>query len=610
MSENTNNPTVVDIPNDDEIIDAVVADETAADDKPAYKFPKKDDRETYVSTRTLQAFLDNEFKKFVEKIDADIAAGGDIPSPRFMANDLLFTLRQEVIRRNTSADKGDIWQVPNEGMLTQYVSQLMIKYENVIMYSVAVGDAAANLTEDEAAVLAIYNPDTGIYTRNLDYIGKRIKQYYRSYKSRHIEEVIADLKSFAPVRTRTTNKYYTPVNNGIFNWETKTLMPFSPEYVYMAKFLTDYNPNAQNVYITMPDGKVWDCDWQMREMAADDDGGAQLRYHWQMMGAAFRPFWPWHKAHILFSPTGNNGKGTISSTIENVIGPNAVINLDLDKMSKNNFALSAVRDGKMAIIGHENKNDNRAIDDVSDFKALITNDGFYADIKHSAGCIVHYYGICIQNLNGLPVVKDRSNSFLRRLIFDPFTKCFEGEERKYIKDEYLKRKDVLEYYLKTALELDFTDFDIPQACLDQLDAYREFNDPVTEFWGEFRDKFRWNVLPRDFLYGLFKNWFAENNPSGYAINRKTFWAQLVTIVTQERSNAKIQNKFVAKSNTKIAVAQPGENGNADGDMGAYEPLIIEYNVEKYMNPDYKGVDDEKRARVKIPKTVNYGLKRV
>ena len=42
-------------------------------------------------------------------------------------------------------------------------------------------------------------------------------------------------------------------------------------------------------------------------------------------------------------------------------------------------------------------------------------------------------------------IKDRSDSFYRIQSFVPFVKSFTGAERKYIKNDYLERKEVLEY---------------------------------------------------------------------------------------------------------------------------------------------------------------------
>lgn len=91
----------------------------------------------------------------------------------------------------------------------------------------------------------------------------------------------------------------------------------------------------------------------------------------------------------------------------------------------------------------------------------------------------------VQCVNELPRLRDRSESMYRRLLVVPFEKRFEGSERKYIKDDYLKRKDVLEYVLYHLLaETDYYELDEPQACAALLDEFREVNDPVRQFLGD------------------------------------------------------------------------------------------------------------------------------
>ncbi|HAT4272198.1 hypothetical protein JJB67_10660 [Clostridium perfringens] len=55
-----------------------------------------------------------------------------------------------------------------------------------------------------------------------------------------------------------------------------------------------------------------------------------------------------------------------------------------------------------------------------------------------------FYGFVVQYLNDFQRVKDKSDSFASRQLFISFTKNFTGLEHKYIKQDYLKRKDVLE----------------------------------------------------------------------------------------------------------------------------------------------------------------------
>ena len=84
------------------------------------------------------------------------------------------------------------------------------------------------------------------------------------------------------------------------------------------------------------------------------------------------------------------------------------------------------------------------------------------------------------HLNEMPRVKDKSDSFYRRQLFIPFTKCFTGAERKYIKDDYLKRKEVVEYVMYKVLNMNYYEFDVPEACKTALEEYTNGVPPLLE----------------------------------------------------------------------------------------------------------------------------------
>lgn len=58
------------------------------------------------------------------------------------------------------------------------------------------------------------------------------------------------------------------------------------------------------------------------------------------------------------------------------------------------------------------------------------------------------------------------------------SKCFTGAERKYIKDDYFERPEVLEYVLCRVLNMNYYEFSVPKACQLALQEYKDFNDPV------------------------------------------------------------------------------------------------------------------------------------
>ena len=241
-------------------------------------------------------------------------------------------------------------------------------------------------------------------------------------------------------------------------------------------------------------------------------------------------------------------------------------------MSKN-FRLSPLLHVSAVIVDENNV--TGYLDDASTFKALITGDQVQIEEKYKAPVDFRFSGLMVQCVNFLPRVNDKTSSFYRRILMVPFEKCFTGAERKYIKDYYLNRQEVLEYVLYKVLEVipSYYDFDVPDACTRLLDDYKTFNDPVRQFAEEMLPELKWQLVPNKFLYDLFKAWYEENIPSGRVQGKNSFLQEFKDVIA-ERGDWKATGSSVP----------------TQGYSFGSEPLIIRYNLTKWMNDAYRGTD--------------------
>ena len=139
----------------------------------------------------------------------------------------------------------------------------------------------------------------------------------------------------------------------------------------------------------------------------------------------------------------------------------------------------------------------------------------------------------VQCFNDLPRVRDRTDSFLRRCLIIEFDKCFTGRERKYIKEDYLTRREVLEYVLYRVLTVmpQYYELPVPAACKTAADGFSIANNPVMEFALECLSQLtKYNVFPFEILYILYKNYLKDNNPSSTPLGRNTFISELIRVV--------------------------------------------------------------------------------
>lgn len=382
-------------------------------------------------------------------------------------------------------------------------------------------------------------------------------------------EIIEMISLVVPDVSQTEDPNLVPVNNGVFNKETQELLEFSPEYVFLSKLGTNYNPQAKKPVYTFSDGVEWTPD-ELFKVASDDSDVEKVL--WQVASDFFQPNYTREKSIFFYSERGNNGKGTFGAMLESIAGENNVAHLAVDDL--NHEFLKETLIGKVGNIAHEN-NVNEYIDSVRDFKALVTGDNLTVNRKYEKPISFQFKGTNIQMFNGLPKTKDKSASFYRRILLVPFNRSFTNNgQRPEIKNEFIHQVDVHEYILMKALQIQFTEYIEPSQSKTALRDYQMANDPVDEFWEDFKDEFQWDLLPTSFLYDLFIEYHKRNNPSGKPLSRQSFLSQLRIIINESGG-------WYMDSRTKVWTGIQ---------MDADEPLITEYNLIRWMDQSYRGND--------------------
>ena len=261
-------------------------------------------------------------------------------------------------------------------------------------------------------ILGIYcedGPDAGIYATSDEKFRSLARQLKYTLSKNDFQEYMLTLRDIVPRQKRCKLSHLVPVNNGIFDYDTKTLLPFSPDYVFLSKCRVNYNPNAVNVTIHNPnDGTDWNVEDWMKELSDDPD---IIKLLWQITGAVIRPYVNWNKAAWFYSQTGNNGKGTLCELLRELVGAGSYASVSLAVMNKD-FALESLI-GSTAVIVDEN-DVGTYIDKAANLKALITHDVIQINRKYKQMIPFRFYGFMVQCLNGMPRVKDKSDSFYRR----------------------------------------------------------------------------------------------------------------------------------------------------------------------------------------------------
>lgn len=490
-----------------------------------------------------------------------------LPEPEVIAIELTQAVEDQIMLENTMRPKNAAFKIPDNLSFDQ-IANLM-----AVMYPIARIACAGSNADPDYDLLALYmtdGPDKGIYVTSEEELYRLARRFNRRLTSREFDEIVKVLRTLVPRKTRCMDRDLIAVNNGIFNYDTKILEPFTPDLVFMTKSHVNYNPNAVNINIHNDiDGTDWDVESWIEELTDDDEIRELI---WQLLGAVIRPHVRWNKSAWLYSETGNNGKGTLCELMRSLCGDTAYTAIPISDFSKD-FALEPLTHSTAIIV---DENDvGTYIDKCANLKAVITNDVVSINRKFKTPISYQFYGFMVQCLNEFPRIRDKSDSFYRRQLFVPFDKCFTGAERKYIKEDYLHRTEVLEYVLYKVLHMNYYTLSEPTACLEVLNEYKEFNDPIRQFFEETQDLFTWDLLPFQFLYDLYKSWFKQNSPSGIPSSKNKFVSELLNVV---------------KSNQKWYCADKNKNIRSAGKMACPEPLIAKYNLDAWRDQNYTGSD--------------------
>lgn len=352
--------------------------------------------------------------------------------------------------------------------------------------------------DHQSGLLGVYNPELGIYETNEHFFHRLIYWLEPSYSQARSKEVLFKLETLSEVKPQTAEVHLIPVANGIFNKKTQQLESFNPKYVFTSTIATNYNENAK-----APNINGWNVDnWLLELMSGDEE---LVRLLWQIISASTNGNYSYRKGVWLVGK-GNDGKGTFQSLIMNLIGRENVASVKAEQFSER-FALSQVV-GKTCIIGDDSQ--VSYLDNAGNYFSVITGDPVPIEAKGKQPTLAIFKKLVIQSTNFLPKFRNKSNGTYRRLLIIPFYKSFTADNDDWkIKDDYIRRTEVLEYVLKIALSLNFERFDEPQATKGLLDDFKISNDNVLAFVNDTFEDFVSNFLPTAFLSALYRAW-CEN----------------------------------------------------------------------------------------------------
>lgn len=386
--------------------------------------------------------------------------------------------------------------------------------------------------EDDNAPLAMYLPDEGIYSIRRTPI-ERLIATVGDYNQREANDVIYKIKMRVTSSLTEKNPDLIPVANGIYNRKKHTLEPFSPEHVFLNKVATKWVQN--------PEKPSWDVDEWLDTIANHDKDVVTLL--WQIIAECLNGNYTRGEFFMIVGKKGNNGKGTFQELLRNLIGERNVSSLKLKQIGER-FSPSLLV-GKTLNIGDDVS--ASTLPEVENLLSLLTDDSITIEEKGKQGYSFKSQMAFLFSANVIPKSTNKSNGLYRRMRIVPFLADFSnGVEDKSIKNEKIKRDDVLEYVLHKALALDFKEFIEPAITLQYKLEYMKDNDTIFEFYSD-----EWATspmseidrIPTKYVYKQYEKFCIEsgNKPD----TMRTFTTSMMQFMdgTHEKKSSRITNEF-------------------------------------------------------------------
>jgi len=199
---------------------------------------------------------------------------------------------------------------------------------------------------------------------------------------------------------------YINMENGIFDVETGELQPHSPDFMFLNKLTTKYDPNADCPKIK----KFYSEVLYEKDIPVKQEEAGLLFYRRHLFERAF-----------VSLGGGANGKGTSEYLFMRAIGRRNYSTRSLTDLTDNTFAKAELY-AKMANFGGEIS--GKYMKDSSVMKRITGGEEITAERKGKTGFSFLPYSLLCFNANELPKHKDKTYAFYRRWVVVVYPNTF------------------------------------------------------------------------------------------------------------------------------------------------------------------------------------------
>ena len=326
------------------------------------------------------------------------------------------------------------------------------------------------------------------------------KELNNLVNTRNIDEVIGHVRRSTYVKRESfeVEPRYICLQNGIYDLETRKLLPHSPDFHFLNQIPTAYDPNAHYDRLEQ----------FLHEVLPDED----IPLLDEIMGYCLYRGYPIQKAVMLIGE-GGNGKSTTLTILRQMLGSQNVSSGTLQQLGMNRFAAADLF-GKLANIAPDLP--ANAVTRTGIFKALTGHlDQVRAEFKFGKPFDFTNYAKLLFSANQVPRATDDTRAFYRRWILLNFPNKFEGDKDDPDLPNKLASPVARSALLNHALKglhrlLEQKHFSYTATTEEIMDQYQRLADSVNAFRNDCLDKNPEGWEYKDTVYNAFTAYCREN----------------------------------------------------------------------------------------------------